>query len=67
MIEYSVSRKQNGGRIMSNETEEEVCEVCEGFGEIECQECDGNGIMDGEEEVECEYCGGGGVVSCDNC
>lgn len=58
------------------------CELCDGQGEKECDECGGEGEIDNPEEVtgegdseentldariKCEECDGAGTVDCDNC
>ena len=52
------------------------CEYCDGSNEVECGQCEGNGVMDNPdhtstnnepEEMDCNECDGTGLVSCSEC
>jgi hypothetical protein len=42
----------------------QMCDECDGRGEVDCERCDGSGEVDDE---TCEKCGGDGEIDCKNC
>jgi hypothetical protein len=50
--------------------EEEVCDECNGTGEVDCDSCDGCGYMDCPhcgQDMDCADCRGEGVMRCPHC
>ncbi|MDD5603925.1 MAG: hypothetical protein PHG48_07640 [Eubacteriales bacterium] len=48
---------------------DEECDECSAYGTVDCQHCDGNGVVEGDdgEETTCPECGGSGTVKCSSC
>lgn len=48
---------------------DEECDECSAYGTVDCQHCNGNGVVEGDdgEETTCPECGGRGTVTCDSC
>lgn len=42
--------------------EDEICDTCNGSGEVDCEECAVEITDD-----ECEVCGGSGAIECPDC
>lgn len=44
---------------------EEICVECGGWGDTECPDCEGEGIL--HDDAVCERCGGTGEIECPEC
>lgn len=53
------------------EERDNLCDVCDGIGWLECEECEGEGMELGNDHTStgyaCEPCCGHGVLHCDQC
>lgn len=45
----------------------DICEECEGTGEVECGQCDGSGTCTCSHRHDCEECDGSGAIDCEEC
>ena len=60
-----------------NEDEDDVCQTCNGSGEVTCDVCGGSGMMDSDTLLKdndlwsptttCSQCGGSGREQCHSC